>query len=112
MHLIYLDESGDPGARNSPTSHYVLAGFAVHHSAWSTFDQKIKSLRLKLERRYGYPVTKELHACELLGAATRFLRGGASGTFVDGEAAHHGTFNLHGNQGFRVGDGEGRHGLA
>ena len=72
MHLIYLDESGDPGARNSPTSHYVLAGFAVHHSAWSTFDQKIKSLRLKLERRYGYPVTKELHACELLGAATTF----------------------------------------
>lgn len=70
MHFVYLDESGDSGLRNSPTSHYILAGFSVHHADWRTLDERIRLFRQEAAHRYGFPASKELHAAELLGNAT------------------------------------------
>ena len=69
MHFIYLDESGDLGLINSPTSHYILAGFSIHHGDWSAFSDWLKSFREEVQARYGFPAAKELHAAELLGGA-------------------------------------------
>lgn len=69
MHLIYLDESGDPGLQNSPTKHYLIAGFAVHHGSWQGLRTRLQSFRREMADRYGFPATAELHASELLGAS-------------------------------------------
>jgi hypothetical protein len=68
MHFIYLDESGDPGVVNSPTSFYILAGLSVHHSDWQALDQRIQSFRDMIEREYGFSANKELHTSEFLGS--------------------------------------------
>jgi len=70
VHFVYLDESGDPGQKNSPTSHYILAGFSVHHADWRALDERIQGFRQEAAHRYGFPASKELHAAELLGNAT------------------------------------------
>lgn len=69
MHFVYLDESGDPGLTNSPTAHYILAGFSVHYSNWHHFDQKLRDFRSKVEACHGFPAQREFHASEFLGAA-------------------------------------------
>ncbi len=69
MHLVYLDESGDPGWVNSPTKHYILAGFSVHHGDWSALDFRLRQFRVTMFERFGYPIDAELHASELLGAS-------------------------------------------
>jgi len=69
MHFIYLDESGDPGPVNSPTKHYILAGFSVHHGDWPALEVRLRRFRTKMFERFGYPADAELHASELLGAS-------------------------------------------
>lgn len=69
VHFIYLDESGDLGLTNSPTTHYILAGFSIHHGDWAAFSCLLRSFRLEIHAQFGFPATKELHAAELLGGA-------------------------------------------
>lgn len=74
MHFVYLDESGDSGLKNSPTKHYILAGFSIHHGDWQALAVRLREFRAKMATRYGYPAEAELHASELLGAAP-FIHG-------------------------------------
>lgn len=69
MHLIYLDESGDPGLTHSPGHHYIIAGFAIHHSHWHDFDRRLRDFRKWALDAYGLQHDRELHAAEFLGAA-------------------------------------------
>ena len=69
MHIIYLDESGDPGMFNSPTSYYLLAGFSVHHADWHSVDERLREFRKWAESTYGLEVGQEIHSAEFLGAA-------------------------------------------
>ena len=71
MHFIYLDESGDPGLKNSPTNYYILAGFSLHHSDWHAFDERIQSFRKQMEHEFGFSADKELHTSEFLGSGFR-----------------------------------------
>jgi hypothetical protein len=32
MHLVYVDESGDPGARAGSSRYFILCGLAVHQN--------------------------------------------------------------------------------
>lgn len=41
MYILYLDESGDPGTRNSPTRHLVVSGAAIHEGQWDGLSQKL-----------------------------------------------------------------------
>jgi hypothetical protein len=34
MHLVYVDESGDPGINNSPTASYILSGLKIPAEHW------------------------------------------------------------------------------
>lgn len=70
MHLVYLDESGDPGGAGSPTSNFLLGGLAVHHANWLEAHRRLLSFRKSARARHGLKVGAEMHAAEFLGAAT------------------------------------------
>lgn len=73
MHLLYVDESGDPGSRNSPTEHYVLAGLCLPAANWHPCQQRLEHLRARMETSMGLRVDAEMHAAEFLGGAKRHL---------------------------------------
>ncbi len=70
MHLIYLDESGDPGLTNSPGQHYIIAGFAVRDDDWHIVDARLRDFRAWAKESYGLREDQEIHAAEFLGAAS------------------------------------------
>ena len=37
MFLMYVDESGDSGLINSPSTHFVLSGLVIHESDWIAY---------------------------------------------------------------------------
>jgi len=69
MRLVYIDESGDPGARNSPTRHYVLAGLCVDERDWSALHGSLLRLRHQLDEVMWLNAGAEMHAAEFLGGA-------------------------------------------
>lgn len=73
VHLMYVDESGDPGSRNSPTEHYVLAGICVAARDWRACQLTLAGLRARMEATMGLSREAEMHAAEFLGGAKRHL---------------------------------------
>jgi len=69
MHLIYLDESGDPGCTGSPTANYILAGLSVDSKDWHYSSELLMDFRISIEHQYGLSPAAEMHACEFLGSA-------------------------------------------
>lgn len=42
MYLLYVDESGDVGIKNSPTKYFVLSALIIHESKWrNTLDELV-----------------------------------------------------------------------
>jgi hypothetical protein len=66
MYLMYVDESGDTGLRNSPTDYFILSGLVVHESRWRDFIAALIALRHKLRADYGLPVRTEIHAAHFV----------------------------------------------
>ena len=67
MHLLYVDESGDPGAYNGHNSpHYILTGIIVAQNDWSSILQKLKNFKSRCKDEYGLPIGIEIHAAELI----------------------------------------------
>ncbi len=66
MYLMYVDESGDTGLINSPTSYFVLSGLAVHESDWRDFTDRLIAFRKTMKTVYGLPIRTEIHASEYL----------------------------------------------
>lgn len=62
MYIMYVDESGDSGLENSPTSHFVLSGIIVHESRWRDLLNQLLAFRKTLRGAYGLPVRTEIHA--------------------------------------------------
>lgn len=71
MHLVYVDESGDPGSLRSPTDHYVLAGLCLAASDWHSCHQGLHRLRERMHASMGLSLEAEIHAAEFLGGARR-----------------------------------------
>ncbi len=66
MHLLYVDESGDPGLLNSPTRFYILSGLVVHELRWlATLDHLI-AFRRRMRRAFGLKLREEIHAAKLI----------------------------------------------
>lgn len=77
MYLLYVDESGDPGMVNSPTSHFVLSGLAVHESRWQAVLRELLDFRRRMRQAFGLKVREEIHASAMLsrpGALVRIRR--------------------------------------
>jgi hypothetical protein len=66
MHFLYVDESGDTGAKPGSSSHFILCGLLIHHASWHHARQATKAMRQRLEDQFGFPQQAELHASEFL----------------------------------------------
>jgi hypothetical protein len=63
---MYVDESGDSGLANSPTTHFCLSGLVVHESQWRPFINALIQFRKTLRVAYGLPIRGEIHASEFI----------------------------------------------
>lgn len=73
MDLIYVDESGDPGTRNSPTKEYILVALIIPESIWHELDWRIHRSRVRMQKHLGLSYDKEIHAVDFLGGARLHL---------------------------------------
>ncbi len=62
MYLMYVDESGDIGLGQSPTTHFALSGLVIHESRWRDFTAQMAAFRKTLRAVYGLPIRTEIHA--------------------------------------------------
>jgi len=63
---MYVDESGDTGLVNSPTTHFALSGLVIHEGFWRTFTTQMVTFRQTLKAAYGLPVRTEIHASDFI----------------------------------------------
>lgn len=68
MYLMYVDESGDPGLINSPTTHFCLSGLVVHEARWREFINALLAFKKSMRRVHGLRVRQELHASEFINS--------------------------------------------
>jgi hypothetical protein len=66
MYLLYVDESGDIGMRNSPTRFFALSGFVVHELKWHAVLETIIEFRRNMKARYGLKLREEIHASHFI----------------------------------------------
>jgi len=67
MHIMYVDESGDPEAYtgfNSP--HFILSGIILSQDDWLPVLQKLKGFKQYCKQQYNLPISTEIHASELI----------------------------------------------
>ena len=73
MHLVYVDESGDPGINNSPTASYILSGLKIPAEHWHDAQARLLSFCHRMRDRLGLKLSAEIHAAEFLGGTKTFL---------------------------------------
>ena len=69
MYLMYIDESGDSGLADSPTTHFALSGLVVHESQWRNLTDKLAAFRKTMRSTYGLPLREEIHASQMIRRA-------------------------------------------
>ena len=65
MYLMYVDESGDPGA-TSPVRHFILSCLIIPAVDWQESFERHHQMRRHLKTTYGFPVRAELHGASLV----------------------------------------------
>ena len=63
---MYVDESGDCGIVNSPSSFFVLTGLVVHEVRWMDCLNKLIEFRRRMRDGFGLKLREELHAAQLI----------------------------------------------
>jgi len=66
MHLMYVDESGDPGRSTEPTPAFVLAGLIVPGNRWNQTEAAILKLRRDLNAQYGLKLRDEMRGSNIM----------------------------------------------
>jgi hypothetical protein len=66
MYLMYVDESGDPGTRNSPTRYFVLTGLVIHELRWKETLEELVNFRKSIRDQFGIKLRDEIHAAKLI----------------------------------------------
>ncbi len=81
MRLYYIDESEGPTC-------YVRSALGVDAERWNDLFADIQEWRRELQRRYGIPPNRELHACDLLaGRGMLALNGGTNERLAPSQGA-------------------------
>ncbi|GBL27107.1 insertion element IS407 uncharacterized 31.7 kDa protein [Verrucomicrobiota bacterium] len=73
MHFLYVDESGDPGAKHGASRHFILCGLLVHHADWHAVNRRMAEMRARLFATHGLPMMAELHASEFLSDSSNHM---------------------------------------
>jgi Protein of unknown function (DUF3800) len=66
MYLMYVDESGDTGIKDTPSRFFVLSGMIIHESRWRDMHAHMLQFRRKMKEIYGLPTRTEIHASEYI----------------------------------------------
>lgn len=66
MFLMYVDESGDCGLVNSPSSLFVLTGLVVHELRWAEYKDRLVAFRSRMRTGFGLKLREEIHASALI----------------------------------------------
>lgn len=66
MHILYTDESGDPGVGPHSSPHFILSGLIVSQHNWDKYLQRLKAFRKSLKNQYNLNQRTEIHANELI----------------------------------------------
>lgn len=66
MYLMYVDESGDVGLRNSPSTFFVLTGLVIHELRWRDTLEQLVAFRRRMRDRYGLHLREEIHAAAMI----------------------------------------------
>ena len=62
MHIMYVDESGDPGIDKYSSPHYILSGLIISENDWKEYLNRLKTFRKSLKEQYGLNQRTEIHA--------------------------------------------------
>jgi hypothetical protein len=71
MFLIYIDESGDTGHKNSPTKYFVLSAIILHETNWQNTFEDLVMFRRSLRTRFGLKMNEEIHASEFINGSPK-----------------------------------------
>jgi len=63
---MYVDESGDPGVKNSPTRYFTLTGVVVHELRWKPYLDDLVTFRRNMKSLFGLKLREEIHAGQML----------------------------------------------
>lgn|SRR5574343_17924 len=77
MYLIYIDDSGDPGRVNSPTTHMLLTAIVFHEYRWGHLLDELVRFRQSLKVTKGLKLREEIHAVNFInkpGSLSRIRR--------------------------------------
>lgn len=76
MFLMYVDESGDPGAPETPgtTPFFVLTGLVVHEVHWHECLNSLVEFRRWCRARYGLKLREEIHAARMFNRPAELVR--------------------------------------
>lgn len=70
MHLMYVDESGDPGQLRQtgaqPSRHYILSGVIIPDEQWRSYLSVLVDIRRGMRTRYNLFMRAELHGAEII----------------------------------------------
>lgn len=74
MYLMYVDESGDVGTKNSPTRYFVLSAIVVHELRWRQTLESLVEFRKFLRDTKGLKLREEIHCTELINKPGELIR--------------------------------------
>ncbi len=66
MHLLYVDESGDPGRHKYSSPHFILSGLIISQDDWAVYLERLKTFRKSIYQKYGLNQRTEIHSSELI----------------------------------------------
>lgn len=74
MYLMYVDESGDIGLRNSPTKYFVLSGIVLHELRWRDTLGNLVEFRRNLRDNKGLKLREEIHCRDFINSPGELIR--------------------------------------
>ncbi len=66
MYLMYVDESGDPGMKNSPSRYFILTGLVVHELNQQACLDQLIAFRRRIRDSFGLKLRQEIHAYDFV----------------------------------------------
>jgi hypothetical protein len=72
--MMYVDESGDTGLANSPSSIYILSGVILHELRWRLYLDQVIAFRRRMKSLYGLRMREEIHTREFVSKPGALMR--------------------------------------
>lgn len=66
MFIMYVDDSGDPGANTAVTDYFILTALVVHELRWNDFINNLVAFREHLRDTKGLKLRHEIHSVKFI----------------------------------------------